>query len=145
MMESKYGKWGALLVEGLQEALAYERGEGQAGRVHTRELAERTVHAEPPPWYSGSQVREIRSKLALPQPLFAEMLNVSLRTLRAWEQGKREPDGPARRLLEIADTRPEILMGSLRQAIVRTSGVRSVARAADGPRAAAETQPREQT
>jgi putative transcriptional regulator len=37
-------------------------------------------------------------------------LNVSAETVRAWEQGKREPDGAALRLLQIAEQHPEWIM-----------------------------------
>ena len=37
-------------------------------------------------------------------------LNVSAETVRAWEQGKREPDGAALRLLQITEQHPEWIM-----------------------------------
>jgi putative transcriptional regulator len=49
----------------------------------------------------------VRSRLRLTQPEFAEMIGVSLGTLRNWEQGHREPTGPARALLRIAATYPK--------------------------------------
>lgn len=107
-MESKYGKLGALIIEGLQEALAYERGELTNVRVHTVEVTARSAHVERPPWYAPFLIREIRHKLSVSQAIFAEMLGVSTSSVRAWEQGKREPDGPARRLLQIAEAHPEV-------------------------------------
>jgi putative transcriptional regulator len=108
-MESKYGKLGALIIEGLQEAIAYERGEVTNVRVHRVEVTARKAHVERPPWYAPFLIREIRHKLSVSQAIFAEMLGVSASSVRAWEQGKREPDGPARRLLQIADEHPEVL------------------------------------
>jgi putative transcriptional regulator len=107
-MESKYGRLGALIVEGLQEALAYERGELTNVRVHRVEVTARSAHVELPPWYAPHLIRQIRHKLSVSQAIFAEMLGVSASSVRAWEQGKREPDGPARRLLQIAETHPEV-------------------------------------
>lgn len=107
-MESKYGKLGALIIEGLQEALAYERGELTNVRVHTVEVTARSAHVERPPWYAPFLIKEIRHKLSVSQAIFAEMLGVSASSVRAWEQGKREPDGPARRLLQIAEEHPEV-------------------------------------
>jgi transcriptional regulator with XRE-family HTH domain len=43
------------------------------------------------------------------QAIFAQMMGVSASTVRAWEQGKREPEGAARRLLQIAELHPGIL------------------------------------
>jgi len=39
------------------------------------------------------------------------MLNISVATLRNWEQGRRRPEGPARVLLNVANSNPEVLMG----------------------------------
>lgn len=48
--------------------------------------------------------------MELSQVLFAAALNVSPETVRAWEQGKREPDGPTQRLLEVAEDHPEVFL-----------------------------------
>jgi putative transcriptional regulator len=108
-MESKYGTLGALLVESLQQAIAYERGELTDVRVHSMEVTARKAHAEKPPWFAPFLIREIRQKLGVSQAIFAEMLGVSASTVRAWEQGKREPEGPARRVLQLAESHPGVL------------------------------------
>lgn len=108
-MESEYGKLGALIIEGLQEALAYTRGEATNVRVHTVEVTARKAHLELPPYYPPFLIREIRHKLSVSQAVFAQMLGVSASSVRAWEQGKREPEGPTRRLLQIAETHPAVL------------------------------------
>ena len=63
-----------------------------------------------PPAYDAKRIREIRRSFDVSQRVFAEMLNVSLATVRAWEQGARTPDGAAMRLLSIAERRPEIIL-----------------------------------
>lgn len=65
-----------------------------------------------PPGYDANRIREIRRNFDVSQRVFAEMLNVSLATVRAWEQGARTPDGAATRLLSIAERRPEIIRES---------------------------------
>ena len=55
--------------------------------------------------------KEIRAKFHLTQMEFANMLNISVATLRNWEQGRRRPEGPARVLLNVADRNPEVLIG----------------------------------
>ena len=55
-----------------------------------------------------TQAAEARSKTGLSQPKFAELLGVSVRTLQAWEQGRRAPSGAARSLLHIAAIRPDV-------------------------------------
>jgi putative transcriptional regulator len=44
-------------------------------------------------------VRAVRARTGLSQAKFAELLSIEVSTLRNWEQGRREPTGPARALL----------------------------------------------
>ncbi|WP_240455567.1 helix-turn-helix domain-containing protein [Halomonas faecis] len=52
---------------------------------------------------------EVRHRMGLSQKEFADLLDVSLGTLRGWEQGRREPTGTARTLLRVAEKHPEAL------------------------------------
>lgn len=54
--------------------------------------------------------REIREKLGLSQSAFSALMGVSLRTVQDWEQGRREPSGPAQSLLRIADQHPQVFL-----------------------------------
>lgn len=94
-------------------------------RVTRYTVAEAEV--TPPPHYRARQIREIRDQMELSQPIFAAALNVSADTIRAWEQGKREPDGPTLRLLEVAEQHPELFLNKLRK---RTRGSRPNVRSA---------------
>jgi len=58
-----------------------------------------------------SDVRAIRDRTGLSQSAFAALMGVSLRTLQDWEQGRRQPTGPARALLRVAARHPEALAG----------------------------------
>jgi transcriptional regulator with XRE-family HTH domain len=49
----------------------------------------------------------LRKTLNMSQPVFARSLNASDATVKAWEQGKRTPDGTSLRLLELAEKEPE--------------------------------------
>ncbi|OWT75804.1 MULTISPECIES: DNA-binding transcriptional regulator [unclassified Achromobacter] len=66
-----------------------------------------------PPACSGrwqaSHISEARSRVGLPQADFAELLGVSVRTLQDWEQGRRNPSGAAKTLLQVAILHPETL------------------------------------
>ena len=44
-------------------------------------------------------IKSLRSKIGLSQSKFAALLHVNVGTLRNWEQGLREPTGPAKALL----------------------------------------------
>ena len=54
-------------------------------------------------------VKAIRRYLELSQPQFAKWMGISVGTLRNWEQGRRKPGGPARVLLGVVATHPEVL------------------------------------
>jgi putative transcriptional regulator len=77
-------------------------------RTRTRELTLPEVRVDAPPRYTSMRIRSTRMKLGYSQPVFAKTLNVSVQTVRAWEQGTRTPDGPTRRLLELAEEVPEV-------------------------------------
>ena len=55
-------------------------------------------------------ISDIRGRTGLSQTEFARLLGVSVRTLQEWEQGRRVPSGPARRLLAIAYKNPKALL-----------------------------------
>lgn len=57
--------------------------------------------------YTPNRVRDIRVKLGLTQQQFAGMLCISLGTLRNWEQGRTQPDGPALVLLRVVEAKPK--------------------------------------
>lgn len=54
-------------------------------------------------------VKKIRKRLKLSQSQFARLMGISVGTLKNWEQGRRKPDGPARVLLGVAASHPEVL------------------------------------
>lgn len=63
--------------------------------------------------YSPEDVQAIRKKLRKSQDEFALMIGVSVATLRNWEQGRRQPHGPARALLKIAAENPKAVEKAL--------------------------------
>jgi putative transcriptional regulator len=106
--------FGELLIQSLQEAVSMEKGDLRPVRMRRRKVTARQVTATPPPKYSAARIVRVRNKLGASQPVFAGMLNVSASTVRAWERGAREPEGPTLRLLEVAETHPEVLMERVR-------------------------------
>ena len=86
---------GKEILEGIKEIKAHKDGRIN---LSTRKLKE------------PSSPKEIRSKLNLSQSAFAALMGVSTRTIQDWEQGRREPKGPAKSLLRIAEQYPEVFL-----------------------------------
>ena len=59
-------------------------------------------------------VKRIRASYRLTQDEFAAQLGISVKTLRNWEQGRRQPQGPARVLLQVAAKHPEAVADIIR-------------------------------
>ena len=55
------------------------------------------------------QIKEIRDNLKLSQTVFAKLLNVSPSSIRQWEQGKRQPTGATKVLLDLLKRSPHVL------------------------------------
>ncbi|WP_369856236.1 helix-turn-helix domain-containing protein [Candidatus Thalassolituus haligoni] len=83
--------------EELGEKLLLSVREMQAGN------AARTTKVEP------NDVAKARLKTGLSQTQFASALQISARTLQEWEQGRRQPSGAAKALINIAFRHPEVI------------------------------------
>lgn len=57
--------------------------------------------------------RRVRRRLGFSQAEFAERIDVSIDTIRNWEQGKRSPTGAAKALLKVLDKAPEVALAVL--------------------------------
>ncbi|MGY0198881.1 helix-turn-helix domain-containing protein [Leptothrix sp. BB-3] len=57
--------------------------------------------------------RRVRRRLGFSQAEFASRIDVSLQTIRNWEQGKRSPTGAAKALLKVLDKAPEVALAAL--------------------------------
>lgn len=62
------------------------------------------------------EVREIRQATGLSQQKFAHMIQVEVSTLRNWEQGRRDPTGPAKALLRVIKKNPKDTLRALAEA-----------------------------
>lgn len=83
------------LKQGLNEAIAYEKGQGTA-RVSAYTI-------KPVKDFSNMEIRSIRMKVGMTQKVFASFMGVSSKTVEAWERGRIHPTGPAMRLLEMLE------------------------------------------
>ena len=90
------------LKAALTQSLRYERV--QRANLKVTELP------PPPKPLSPAKIREIRLSLNASQARFAQFLNVSANTVESWEQGTRNPQNAALKLLNIARRRPDILL-----------------------------------
>jgi putative transcriptional regulator len=57
--------------------------------------------------------RTVRKRLGLSQGEFAARFHVPVGTLRDWEQGRRQPDGPALAYLRVIAREPEMVARAL--------------------------------
>jgi putative transcriptional regulator len=94
----------AELMTSAKQALAYERGEDSGHRVT------RIAVPRPPRPMSSADIARLRQQLKYSQFVFARVLNVSPKTVQAWEQGIRVPSDAALKLLSIAKRHPEVLL-----------------------------------
>lgn len=84
------------LTQSLREAGKIRRGEMKPSRA---------FKIDP-----KNDIVKVRGKLRLSQSKFAAILGISTDTLQNWEQGRREPTGPAKVLLKIANKHPKVLL-----------------------------------
>ena len=94
---------GARIIEGLEQAIAWTRGENDNVRV--------TLVRVP-----DVNVREVRTNMGLSQAEFATKFGFPPATLRNWEQGRSRPDAPTRVLLAVIAKHPEAVEDVLRKA-----------------------------
>ena len=85
---------GQRIIQGLEEALAWSKGE---------ELPVRVTHVRVP----DVDVSGVRRRMGLSQTQFALKFGFPPATLRNWEQGRARPDAPTRVLLAVIAKHPE--------------------------------------
>ena len=86
------------LLQSVKEAAAIERGELKPSRTFEVRTA--------------NDIVRVRGKLDLSQTKFAKRLGISEGTLQNWEQGRRQPTGPAKVLLKVAARQPRVILES---------------------------------
>jgi len=77
------------IAAGLEDAIAYAQGDAARGRVA-----------------AAAHVRAVRLQTKKTQAQFADAYHIPVGTLRDWEQGRRQPDAPARALLTVIAADP---------------------------------------
>lgn len=92
------------LMDSLQEVLEHVQG---------KRVLRTTTLPLPPTKMGGKEVRKLRERVNASQSVFAHGLNVSVKLVQAWEGNRRTPEGPALKLLHLAQKNPEMIFGSL--------------------------------
>ena len=111
--QAKSTKAGRQIIAALQEILdAQASGKPMAGM----KVTVRDVEVAQPAAYDARAVQTTREKLGVSQPVFAQLVGVSVMLAQSWEQGKRFPDGTARRLLDEINRDPRRFAGYIRKA-----------------------------
>ena len=98
---SKMNETEISILKGLQEAVSFAKNEANEARVSKVEVKE-------------IDVRKLREKLKLTQEAFADTFGFNLSTVRNWEQGKRQPEGPAKVLLNVIAYNPQCVFEAIR-------------------------------
>lgn len=88
------------LKQGLEQALAHAKGELTLKTV--------TVSTDAPE-IDARTLAAMRTAAGMSQGVFAQVLNVSTKTLQSWEQGVRTPSDASRRLIQVFAARPDVL------------------------------------
>jgi putative transcriptional regulator len=86
------------LMESVTQAREIVRGE----RAPSREL-----------FVDATMIKQLRKTTKLSQAKFAALLRVEVSTLRNWEQGRRDPTGPAKALLYVISKDPKNVLKAL--------------------------------
>jgi putative transcriptional regulator len=90
------------LVESVREGGAILRGEIEPSRIFVMD---------------APAVKRIRLGYNLTQSEFASLLGISVKTLQNWEQGRGEPRGAARVLLQVAQRHPKAVWDVVRPTV----------------------------
>jgi putative transcriptional regulator len=92
------------IKSGLEDALAWAQGKDVPVTVREVELP------DPPAPMSARQIAALRTKkVGVSQAVFARLINASVQTVHAWEQGRGRPSGPTLRFLRLLDKRPDLV------------------------------------
>jgi putative transcriptional regulator len=103
----KHTAAGRRLIRSVKQAIAWASGEDVPGVRVTYVKVNRPTPID---------VRAVRQKLGLSQTRFAARFGFTAATVRNWEQGRTQPDGPARVLLAVIAHHPEAVEDALRKA-----------------------------
>ena len=95
------------MMEGLNEALEYLKGDKTKGRVRVVEPPD--LQVQPLKQYDKEELKSIRLKNNLTLKTFADCFGVSQKTVESWERGENIPSGASIRLFQLLEKDTNIL------------------------------------
>jgi putative transcriptional regulator len=63
--------------------------------------------------FKPAKLVKVRHQLKMSQSEFADAMLISKSTLQSWEQGRREPEGPALVLIQVLSKNPSAVVEAL--------------------------------
>lgn len=88
------------------------QGLTEAGAMDIATLREFDALCLPPVKdFTPAQIKKIRISNKASQGVFAAYLNTSASTVQKWEQGKKKPNGPSKKLLSIVERKGLEVLG----------------------------------
>lgn len=87
------------ILQGIDDATAFVQGAQSRARV-----------------VKGPDVKALRQRIKMTQLAFARAYGLPLGTVKDWEQGRRQPDAPARALLTVIGSNPRAVQKALAEA-----------------------------
>jgi putative transcriptional regulator len=91
------------IPKGLEEGIRHANGEITL-KTTTLEVPDRS------PEVGAEELTKLRLTNGMSQAVFAQVLNVSTKTVQSWEQGQRKPSQAALRLLQVFRQNPSGLL-----------------------------------
>jgi putative transcriptional regulator len=113
MDESKLNDVERDLIEGLEGFVKDLKSEEPLTKKYTHRRVELELQ---PTSYRPGQVKAVRKLLMVSQVLFAQFLGVSVKAVRAWEQGKK-PSDIACRFMDEIQRNPDYWRKRLKQSV----------------------------
>lgn len=89
----------------IEEMYELQRGFYRAGAIDEKRMQEHEARyrAHREAEITGDKIRELRQRLDMTQDALAAAIQTSVKTVQAWEAGKRKPNGTASLLLDLLD------------------------------------------
>lgn len=106
---TRHTEAGRRLIKSVKQAIAWSNNE-HGENLNVRAAPVGVNHA------SLVDVKGLRQELGLSQSQFAARFGFNPATVKNWEQGRTQPDGPARTLLAVIAHNPSVVDAALRRA-----------------------------